>query len=192
VWNSRDPREGDLLGILFIIYSGILALLTVTPMYFLISMFIFIFNASHLTSIVEISYFATLIVVIVSYVSRFYLLCEENVMCLLVKRSFYYAMVLQGALTGSFYAFLAALITYYVLTSILGFSLYTSLLAVLTLAITTFTLALVIYFKGPIYVELPIYIPFYIRTGVSNIFQWYLRKRDELLARGVCKLGDVT
>jgi hypothetical protein len=59
----------------------------------------------------------------------------------------------------------------------------------LILATPTSILATTIYFRRSWYI-LPIVLLLTARVGVTNLFQWYLRKRGEILAKGVCRLGN--
>jgi hypothetical protein len=121
--------------------------------------------------------------------------------CFLVGRPFYYIMVLSGVMLGLVGALSVAIASYLILSLVFRFEVYASLLLSLMLAIPTFALVIVVYFRKPWYM-LPLLLPplapllllsfaiDYFITGATNLFQWYLRKREELLARGVCKLND--
>ena len=143
-----------------------------------------------------------LLVLIVSmeFFRRALLQCDR-LYCFLIGRPFYYIMVLSGVMLGLVGALSVAIASYLILSLVFRFEVYASLLLSLMLAIPTFALATLVYFRKPWYM-LPLLLPplaplllllfaiDYFSTGVTNPFQWYLRKREELLARGVCKLND--
>ena len=113
--------------------------------------------------------------------------------CFLVGRPFYYIMVLSGVMSGLVGALIVAIASYLILSLVFRFDVYASLLLSLMLAIPTFALATLVYFRKPWYMMPLLLLSFaivYFITGATNLFQWYLRKREELLARGVCKLND--
>jgi len=86
-------------------------------------------------------------------------------------------MILHGVMLGLVDALIVAIASYLILSLVFRFEVYASLLLSLMLAIPTFALVAIVYFRKPWYM-MPLL-----------LFQWYLRKREELLARGVCKLN---
>ena len=145
---------------------------------------------------------AVLLVLIVSmeFLRRTLLQCDR-LDCFLVGKLLYYMMILHGVMLGLIDALIVAIASYLILSLVFGFDVYASLLLSLMLAIPTFALATLVYFRKPWYMMsllLPPLAPLlllsfaivYFITGATNLFQWYLRKREELLARGVCKLND--
>jgi hypothetical protein len=136
--------------------------------------------------LIVISVFST------GYFKRALLQCDR-LDCFLVGKPLYYIMILDGVLMSLVDALIVAIASYLILSFVFGFDVYASLLLSLMLAIPTFALVTLVYFRKPWYMMpllLPLFAIVYFITGVTNLFQWYLRKREELLARGVCKLND--
>ena len=197
-WDSIDRRERYLLYLLLIFYISFLLVLFKLFIGIPIIILILVFDFYGL------SWFpiAVLLVLIVSMeLFRRTLLQCDRLYCFLVGRPFYYIMVLSGVMLGLVGALSVAIASYLILSLVFRFEVYASLLLSLMLAIPTFALATLVYFRKPWYM-LPLLLPplapllllsfaiDYFSTGVTNPFQWYLRKREELLARGVCKLND--
>jgi len=197
-WDSIDRRERYLLYLLLIFYISFLLVLFKLFIGIPIIILILVFDFYGL------SWFpiAVLLVLIVSmeFFRRALLQCDR-LDCFLVGRPFYYIMVLNGVMLGLVGALSVAIASYLILSLVFRFEVYASLLLSLMLAIPTFALATLVYFRKPWYM-LPLLLPplapllllsfaiDYFITGATNPFQWYLRKREELLARGVCKLND--
>ena len=189
-WDSIDPRERSLLYMLLLFYIDSLLGLLVLFIGIPIIILILVFNFYGLSW----SPIAVLLVLIVSmeFLRRTLLQCDR-LDCFLVGKLLYYMMILHGVMLGLIDALIVAIASYLILSLVFGFDVYASLLLSLMLAIPTFALVIVVYFRKPWYVMpllLPLFAIVYFITGVTNLFQWYLRKREELLARGVCKLND--
>jgi hypothetical protein len=189
-WDSIDPRERSLLYILLLFYIDSLLGLPVLFIGIPITILILVFNFYGLSW----SPIAVLLVLIVSMeLFRRALLQCDRLDCFLVGKLLYYMMILNGVMLGLIDALIVAIASYLILSLVFGFDVYASLLLSLMLAIPTFALVAIVYFRKPWYMMpllLPLFAIVYFRTGVTNLFQWYLRKREELLARGVCKLND--
>jgi hypothetical protein len=189
-WDSIDPRERSLLYMLLLFYIDSLLGLLVLFIGIPIIILILVFNFYGLSW----SPIAVLLVLIVSMeLFRRVLLQCDRLDCFLVGKLLYYMMILNGVMLGLVDALIVAIASYLILSFVFGFDVYASLLLSLMLAIPTFALVIVVYFRKPWYVMpllLPLFAIVYFITGVTNLFQWYLRKREELLARGVCKLND--
>lgn len=189
-WDSIDPRERSLLYMLLLFYISSLLGLLVLFIGIPITILILVFDFYGLSW----SPIAVLLVLIVSmeFLRRTLLQCDR-LDCFLVGKLLYYMMILHGVMLGLIDALIVAIASYLILSLVFGFDVYASLLLSLMLAIPTFALVIVVYFRKPWYVMpllLPLFAIVYFITGVTNLFQWYLRKREELLARGVCKLND--
>jgi len=189
-WDSIDPRERSLLYMLLLFYIDSLLGLLVLFIGIPIIILILVFNFYGLSW----SPIAVLLVLIVSMeLFRRVLLQCDRLDCFLVGKLLYYMMILNGVMLGLVDALIVAIASYLILSFVFGFEVYASLLLSLMLAIPTFALVAIVYFRKPWYMMpllLPLFAIVYFRTGVTNLFQWYLRKREELLARGVCKLND--
>jgi hypothetical protein len=186
-WDSIDPRERSLLYMLLLFYISSLLGLLVLFIGIPITILILVFDFYGLR-------WFLLIVLIVSmeFLRRTLLQCDR-LDCFLVGKLLYYMMILHGVMLGLIDALIVAIASYLILSFVFGFDVYASLLLSLMLAIPTFALVIVVYFRKPWYMMpllLPLFAIVYFSTGVTNLFQWYLRKREELLARGVCKLND--
>jgi hypothetical protein len=188
-WNSIDPRERALLYILLIIYyDGLVALLALFICFPIVILILaFDFYDLLLLSPIPVSVF----IVSMDFFRRVLLQCDR-LDYFLVGKPLYHIMILDGVMTGLVHALIVVIAAYLILNFMFGFETYASLLIALMPAILTFALVTLIYFKRPWYMIpllLPLFAIVYFRTGVTNLFQWYLRKREELLARGVCKLN---
>jgi hypothetical protein len=186
-WDSIDPRERSLLYLLLLFYISSLLGLLVLFIGIPITILILVFDFYGLR-------WFLLIVLIVSmeFLRRTLLQCDR-LDCFLVGKLLYYMMILHGVMLGLVDALIVAIASYLILSFMFGFDVYASLLLSLMFAIPTFALVTLVYFRKPWYMMpllLPLFAIVYFRTGVTNLFQWYLRKREELLARGVCKLND--
>ena len=188
-WSSLDPRERALLNLLLIIYYDILMIIAVAFVGLFLFAIIFAFNIQvDLYTMFFMIVLTVILVISVDFFKRFYFQCGK-LECFIAGRPFYYVMILGGLITGLAYAILTGTIAYLILTLTLGFNAYTSLLTALILATPTSILATTIYFRRSWYI-LPIVLLLTARVGVTNLFQWYLRKRGEILAKGVCRLGN--
>ena len=170
---------------------GLLALFIGIPITILILVFDFY----------GLRWFPLLVLIVSMEFFRRALLQCDRLYCFLVGRPFYYIMVLSGVMLSLVVALIVAIASYLILSLVFRFDVYASLLLSLMLAIPTFALATLIYFRKPWYMMsllLPPLAPLlillsaidYSIIGATNPFQWYLRKREELLAKGVCKLND--
>jgi hypothetical protein len=73
----------------------------------------------------------------------------ENYNSRIVEERLVYFSIISGILLGILYASFISLITYQVFTSKLGFNPYTTLLITAILAITSSSLTVAVYFRGP-------------------------------------------
>jgi len=189
-WNSIDPRERALLYMLLITYYDSLMALLAFFIGFPVVILILAFDFYDLLLLSPIP--VSVFIVSMDFLRRALLQCDM-LNCFLVGKPLYYVMILSGVLTGLAGALIVAIATYLILSFVFGFEIYASLLLSLMLAIPTFALVIVVYFRKPWYV-IPLLLPLaaivYVRTGVTNLFQWYLRKRREILAKGACKLME--
>jgi hypothetical protein len=193
-WDSIDRRERSSLYLLLIFYINFLLVLLVLFIGIPITILILVFDFYGLRL------FPLLVLIVSMEFFRRALLQCDKLYCFLVGRPFYYIMVLSGVMLGLVGALSVAIASYLILSLVFRFEVYASLLLSLMLAIPTSALATLVYFRKPWYM-LPLLLPplaplllllsaiDYFITGVTNPFQWYLRKREELLARGVCKLN---
>jgi hypothetical protein len=201
-WSSQDPRERALLNLLLITYYDTLVILALAfvglPM--LISVLVFdVYSIISQFAPIPVRYLDVLVMFLIvisvfstGYFKRALLQCDR-LDCFLVGKPLYYIMILDGVLMSLVDALIVAIASYLILSFVFGFDVYASLLLSLMLAIPTFALVTLVYFRKPWYMMpllLPLFAIVYFITGVTNLFQWYLRKREELLARGVCKLND--
>jgi hypothetical protein len=194
-WDSIDRRERYLLYLLLLFYINFLLVLLVLFIGIPITILILVFDFYGLRL------FPLLVLIVSMELFRRALLQCDRLYCFLVGRPFYYIMVLSGVMLSLVDALIVAIASYLILSLVFRFEVYASLLLSLMLAIPTFALATLVYFRKPWYMMsllLPPLAPLillsfaivYFITGATNLFQWYLRKREELLARGVCKLND--
>jgi hypothetical protein len=196
-WDSIDRRErSSLLYILLLFHISLLYLLTLLigiPITILVLVF-------DLVSMGFLQFHLLVLIVSMEFFRRALLQCDR-LYCFLVGRPFYYIMVLSGVMSSLVSALSVAIASYLILSLVFRFDVYASLLSSLMLAIPTFALATLIYFRKPWYMMsllLPPLAPLILLSSAidysiiraTNPFQWYLRKREELLARGVCKLND--
>jgi len=196
-WDSIDRRERSSLYLLLIFYIDFLLVLLVLFIGIPITILILVFDFYGLRWF----WFPLLVLIVSMEFFRRALLQCDRLDCFLVGRPFYYIMVLSGVMLGLVGALSVAIASYLILSLVFRFDVYASLLLSLMLAIPTFALATLVYFRKPWYM-MPLLLPplapllllsfaiVYFITGATNLFQWYLRKREELLARGVCKLND--
>jgi hypothetical protein len=169
-WDSIDPRERSLLYMLLLFYIdslfGLLVLFIGTPIIILI----LVFNFYGLSW----SPIAVLLVLIVSMeLFRRALLQCNRLDCFLVGKPLYYIIILNDVLMGLVNALIIAIIAYLILAFMFGFEIHALILMSLMLAISTFALVVVVYFRRPRYMMLlllPLATIVYVRTGVTNLF----------------------
>lgn len=85
----------------------------------------------------------------------------------------YYIMILNDVLMSLVNALIIAIIAYLILAFMFGFEIHALILISLMLAISTFALVVVVYFRRPWYMMLlllSLATIVYVRTGVSNLF----------------------
>ncbi len=179
-WDSIDRRERSLLYMLLLFYIssllGLLVLFIGIPITILILVFDFY----------GLRWFPLLVLIVSMEFLRRTLLQCDRLDCFLVGKLLYYMMILNGVMLGLVDALIVAIASYLILSLVFGFDVYASLLLSLMLAIPTFALVIIVYFRKPWYIMpllLPLFAIVYFITGVTNLFQWYLRN-EELLARG--------
>jgi hypothetical protein len=173
-WDSIDPRERSLLYLLLLFYISFLLGLLVLFIGIPITILILVFDFYGLR------WFPLLVLIVSMEFLRRTLLQCDRLDCFLVGKLLYYMMILNGVMLGLVDALIVAIASYLILSFMFRFDVYASLLLSLMFAIPTFALDIVVYFRKPWYVSpllLPLAAIVYVRTGVTNLFQWYLRKR---------------
>lgn len=181
-WSSQDPKERALLNLLLITYYDTLAILALAfvglPM--LISILVFdVYSIISQFALIPVRYLGVLVMFLIvisvfstGYFKRALLQCDR-LDCFLVGKPLYYIMILNDVLMGLVNALIIAIIAYLILAFMFGFEIHALILISLMLAISTFALVVVVYFRRPWYMMLlllPLATIVYVRTGVTNLF----------------------
>jgi small-conductance mechanosensitive channel len=144
-WNSLNPLERELLTFLLLFYYGSISVIIVIFTLHLVLPFL-ISPGGVLEGLVE--GLAVGFVFAVFWFRRALLQCDK-LEDFIIGKPLYYFSILSGILLGILYSSFISLITYQVFTSKLGFNPYTTLLITAILAITTSSLTVAVYLRGP-------------------------------------------
>jgi len=142
-WDSIDRRERHLLYLLLLFYIdsllGLLVLFIGIPIIILILVFDFY----------GLRWFLLIVLIVSMELFRRALLQCDRLDCFLVGKLLYYMMILHGVMLGLVDALIVAIASYLILSLVFRFEVYASLLLSLMLAIPTFALVAIVYFRKP-------------------------------------------
>ncbi len=159
-WDSIDRRERSLLYMLLISYINFLLSLLVLFIGIPITILILVFDFYGLR------WFPLLVLIVSMEFFRRALLQCDRLYCFLVGRPFYYIMVLSGVMLSLVDALIVAIASYLILSLVFRFDVYASLLLSLMLAIPTFALVTLVYFRKPWYM-MPLLLPLpYLQSSI--------------------------
>jgi hypothetical protein len=213
-WNSLNPPERVLLTYLLLFYYSGVSFITVSVIIFILYL-ILPFSISPVLEGLAVGF-----VFAVLWFRRALLRCDRLEDFIIGKPLYYYLIlfgILLGILYASFISLITYQVfisklgfnpyTTLLTTAILAITTFSSTVAVylrgpwfsLVPVMSVPFIVLLILIGEPVVLMLTLALVFiitslfyilYRRTGVSNLTQWYFRKREELLARGVCKPND--